>query len=617
MKIVCDSCGAKYSIADEKVAGKVFKIRCKKCSAVIVVRGDQVAAEEEQATTNAFDYGGDAVWHVVVDGDQQGPFAPAQIGEMLSAGTIDWEVYVWREGFDGWLAARDVPELVEAVTGQPAQQQAQPEGAGAGAGYGAAAMGADPFGGQQQPQQDAGYGGDQAYGADQGYGGGYDQQGYGAQGGEAGGLFGGGGGGFGDVASRATHDAGADLFAQSDAAQSPFGGDAGGDDDVVASQPSPRVSHDQASMTGQRNENSVLFSLSNLQALATGSGGSPAAAPSPVASAPRAGHASGEGSGLIDIRALAGATGAPSMGGGREERANADDLLSIGTGGGLGGSLGAPVLSPVQEERSNKGLLIGAVAAAGVLAAALVVVVVVLVTKEPEPVAQASGAPNATGAGAVVPGASGTTPSGTAPSGSDQAAQQAAGDEGSTGAEDEGDEGSAEEDEGSRGSSTRVRRGSRPRRGGGGGGSSASSGGSSPSAAAGGGSSAPARSGGGSDIDSLLDQALGPMGGGGARATPMASSGGGASRPEQPPRDSVASGLRSVAGAVAACGQGQHGVANTTVTISGSTGRVSNAQVTGQFAGTPIGSCVARAVRGARFPRFSRPTFQVSFPYRL
>src|SRR5690606_22445969 len=29
MKIVCDSCGAKYSIADEKVAGKVFKIRCK------------------------------------------------------------------------------------------------------------------------------------------------------------------------------------------------------------------------------------------------------------------------------------------------------------------------------------------------------------------------------------------------------------------------------------------------------------------------------------------------------------------------------------------------------------------------------------------------------------
>ena len=39
MKIVCDACSAKYSIADEKVQGKVFKIRCKKCSNIIVVRG--------------------------------------------------------------------------------------------------------------------------------------------------------------------------------------------------------------------------------------------------------------------------------------------------------------------------------------------------------------------------------------------------------------------------------------------------------------------------------------------------------------------------------------------------------------------------------------------------
>ena len=40
MKLICDQCGAKYSIADEKVRGKVFKIRCKKCENVIVVQGD-------------------------------------------------------------------------------------------------------------------------------------------------------------------------------------------------------------------------------------------------------------------------------------------------------------------------------------------------------------------------------------------------------------------------------------------------------------------------------------------------------------------------------------------------------------------------------------------------
>ena len=64
-------------------------------------------------------------------------------------------------------------------------------------------------------------------------------------------------------------------------------------------------------MTGQRNENSVLFSLANLQALATGPGAGPAAA-APAASQARPGHASGEGSGLIDIRSLATATGVGS-----------------------------------------------------------------------------------------------------------------------------------------------------------------------------------------------------------------------------------------------------------------------------------------------------------------
>ena len=40
MKIQCQSCQAKYTIADEKVVGKVVKIRCKKCGASIVINGN-------------------------------------------------------------------------------------------------------------------------------------------------------------------------------------------------------------------------------------------------------------------------------------------------------------------------------------------------------------------------------------------------------------------------------------------------------------------------------------------------------------------------------------------------------------------------------------------------
>jgi hypothetical protein len=120
-------------------------------------------------------------------------------------------------------------------------------------------------------------------------------------------------------------------------------------------------------------------------------------------------------------------------------------------------------------------------------------------------------------------------------------------------------------------------------------------------------------------LEDLLDGALNMAGmqqpaqmGGDA---PAASEGAGL--PDTPPRDAVARGLRSVQGAVRGCGGGQHGTANTTVTISGSTGRVQSAQVSGQFAGTPVGSCVARAVRGAQFPRFRRSTFTVNFPFSL
>ena len=44
MKITCQSCQSKYNVADEKVQGKIVKIRCRKCGATIVVNGRAAAA---------------------------------------------------------------------------------------------------------------------------------------------------------------------------------------------------------------------------------------------------------------------------------------------------------------------------------------------------------------------------------------------------------------------------------------------------------------------------------------------------------------------------------------------------------------------------------------------
>ena len=43
MKFVCDKCNTRYSIADERVHGRVLKIRCKACNNVITVREEHVS----------------------------------------------------------------------------------------------------------------------------------------------------------------------------------------------------------------------------------------------------------------------------------------------------------------------------------------------------------------------------------------------------------------------------------------------------------------------------------------------------------------------------------------------------------------------------------------------
>ncbi len=133
MKIVCDACQAKYSISDDKVQGKVFKIRCKKCSNIIVVRGGGGGAAEaapepkQDKETRVYDYGyeggdaapagDDAVWHVVINQDQVGPMTAAEIQQRFRANEIDAETYIWREGFSDWLPISQVDTFAAFVAG--------------------------------------------------------------------------------------------------------------------------------------------------------------------------------------------------------------------------------------------------------------------------------------------------------------------------------------------------------------------------------------------------------------------------------------------------------------------------------------------------------------------
>ncbi len=256
MKLICDQCGARYSIADEKVRGRVFKIRCKKCDNVIVVRGDTaVAPAQEQASPESAPVAQqqpaqapppEQVWYLLVGQQQVGPLAQAEVEAKVKVGEASGESYVWREGFGDWVQLKTLPEYASVLSATQAGSAPRHETPAAGLGGSLAPT--------AEPSVD-----------------------HAAQPGSVGG----------------------DLFASAQNPSPMFPATA---ETPSALAPPPE---DGIQLVGQRHENSVLFSLANLQNLASGGGeDGEATAPSEKSNTPA--------SGLIDIRALSGDAEAPS-----------------------------------------------------------------------------------------------------------------------------------------------------------------------------------------------------------------------------------------------------------------------------------------------------------------
>jgi len=84
----------------------------------------------------------------------------------------------------------------------------------------------------------------------------------------------------------------------------------------------------------------------------------------------------------------------------------------------------------------------------------------------------------------------------------------------------------------------------------------------------------------------------------------------------QPTRTEVAAAFAEARDDVVRCAAGQQGTVAARVTFAGPTGQVSTATiVTAPFAGTPAGSCMARALRQMRLEPFENPSLTVTYPY--
>lgn len=172
MKFLCDNCKAKYQIADDKVAGKTVRMKCRKCGHQIEVR----AAVTETSTSSALNelespsqisksslatslasqkpraqaasspgagHGGALAgafqrtvqdgpvqspsqpsnlelsvsdeWYVAINGVPVGPVRVSELRRKAATGAITEDSLCWQEGLEEWRPIRAVPELAAIV----------------------------------------------------------------------------------------------------------------------------------------------------------------------------------------------------------------------------------------------------------------------------------------------------------------------------------------------------------------------------------------------------------------------------------------------------------------------------------------------------------------------
>jgi len=161
VKFLCDRCKTRYSIGDDRVRGKILKIRCKNCNNVITVRegmpepGAVDAATRRNNPTQAiplvepgFDQPSEPAangalgaafasamtkpppaleeeWYVSIEGDQSGPFSLGDAQRWVASKPFDAELHCWSEGFDDWLPVDKVSHF-RGLRKKPAPAPAPP-----------------------------------------------------------------------------------------------------------------------------------------------------------------------------------------------------------------------------------------------------------------------------------------------------------------------------------------------------------------------------------------------------------------------------------------------------------------------------------------------------------
>jgi predicted Zn finger-like uncharacterized protein len=120
MKFVCASCSARYEIPDDKVQGRILRIRCRRCAHI-----NTVSAPDAPQIAPAAPAPTQVDWYYALEGQSWGPYGEDELVERMRDGRVGPDTYVWHGGIPQWVAAVEIPVFQSAIALARRTRQAQ------------------------------------------------------------------------------------------------------------------------------------------------------------------------------------------------------------------------------------------------------------------------------------------------------------------------------------------------------------------------------------------------------------------------------------------------------------------------------------------------------------
>jgi predicted Zn finger-like uncharacterized protein len=128
VRLVCKSCGSRFTISDDLIRGKVVRFRCRQCSTIITAQLPTVEAPEHlrEREPPQPPPPPSREWFLGVEGRAVGPLTLIELRQRVRRRELGPDDLIWREGLGMWQPVVAVEEVRDALQSSPEISQVVP-----------------------------------------------------------------------------------------------------------------------------------------------------------------------------------------------------------------------------------------------------------------------------------------------------------------------------------------------------------------------------------------------------------------------------------------------------------------------------------------------------------